>query len=171
MTIRRNINIIGILFFALNITYCKTEFKTAHISFNISESKYNKSFICKYHASKKNFRDSIDFNFNEIWLEKKWSNYLDKNGQEKFEVADSTSQLVINFKDDYLFTKNIYWGKFIIKDDKGNVMGSNKGVLSLDSDTLINSPLFFKLFFVKVVNKYQTNIDTDRIGELLLTRQ
>ena len=156
---------------ALNFTCCKLAFKTSYISLNINESKYKKAFICEYTVSKENFSDSVDFNYNEIWLEKRWSNYLDKSGQEKFEVIDSTAQLVINFKDEHLFTKKIYWDKFIIKDNKGNVMGSDKGVLFLNSDTLKYSPVAFKLFIVKVKDKYQPNLDTIRIGELLLKRQ
>lgn len=166
------LNITGLLIIILNLTCCKyVEFKPSHISLNINESKNKKAFICEYVVSKKTYNDSIDFNYNEIWLEKKWSNYLDKNGQEKFKVVDSTAQLVINFKDDHLFTKKKYWDKFIIKDDDGNVMGSDKGILSLDADILKNEPKVFKLFVIKVKDKYQPNLDTIRIGELLLKRQ
>lgn len=163
---------LGVLILIVNFTSCKNaEFKPSHISLNISESKIRKVFLCEYKVNGSKINDTININYKEIWLEKKWSNYLNQENQEKFEVVDSTAQLIINFKNDHLFKKNIYWDMLIIEDGKGNVLGSDKGLLFLNADTLIYKPEILELFIVKVNHKYQPNYDTMRIGELLLKRQ
>jgi hypothetical protein len=146
------------------------EFKPSYLSDNIKESKSREVFISEYKVDKKNLPDKLEFNYNEIWLEKKWSNYLDKSKQEKFKVNDSAFQIVINFTNES-FIKNVYWNKLIIKDELGNVMGSDKDLLFLNIDSLNYNPISLKLFMVGVKEKFQPKLNTIKIGEFLLNRQ
>jgi len=170
-------NVIGILIIMLILICCKEmEFKPSYFSLDINESKLKHTFICEYKIKKIDFNDfsylkTNNFNYNEIWLEKKWSSYLDKNGEEKFNVFESSYQLIINFKDDHIFTKDIYWGKFVIRDEKGNTMESDKGILSLDIDSLTYKSSVIKLLMIKVENKFAPNFDTLKLGHFLLKKQ
>jgi len=156
----------------LIFTFCKNvDFKPAHVSLNIDESKNRNIFLCEYLIDSKSLPDTINFNYNEIWLEKQWYSYLDEKGQEKTSVVDSRVQLVINFKNLHLFEDNVYWDQFTLKDDKRNTMGSERGVLSLSSDELKKEPTNFKIFIIKVNDKYKPNLDSIKIGELIMKRK
>jgi hypothetical protein len=166
--VTKYLNVLAALFLIFDLTCCKNVgFKPSYLSDNIKESKLKDVFICEYNVDKKNLPNSLAFNYNEIWLEKKWANYLDKNKQEKFKVNDSAFQLVINFKNES-FIKNVYWNQLMIKDEKGNVMGSDKDLLFINIDTLNYKPNTLKLFMVIVKEKFQPNLDTIRIGEFVL---
>jgi len=169
--LNRYLNKLMLLLLAISLTCCKNlDFKPTYLSCNIKESKARDVFICEYKADKKDLPNIFDFNYNEIWLEKKWSNYLDKNGLEKFKINDSAFQLLINFKNES-FIKNVYWEKVIIKDENGNVMGSDKDLLFFEADTLNYKPMILKFFMFRVKEKFQPNLDTIKIGEFLLKRQ
>ena len=166
------LEVIGILFIMFSIIRCNNlDYTESFYSHNIKDSKEKNTFICKYKINNVNFRESKEFNFNEIWLEKKWRSYLDKWGNEKIEIFDSTAQLMINFTKDHNFTKDIYWEKFVLQDEKGNKMGSLGNILFLDIDSLPHNNTFLKLYAIKVANKYEPNSDTLKIGYFLLQKR
>lgn len=165
-------NKIGFILLIITVVCCKNiDFKPSYLSYNINESKSRGVFICEYKIDTVDLANKIGFNYNEIWVEKRWSSYLDESRNEKFKIYDNTSQLVINFKNDRLFSEDIYWGKFTVRDDKDETLGSDKGLLFLDSDTLKKQPDVLKLFIYKVKDKYKPNLDTVRMGELVLSKK
>src|SRR5450432_1343772 len=85
------------------------DFKQSFASGNIKDSKFGNVFLSEYKISSITLTDSLDFNYNEIWIEKRWINSLDNNGREKMTISDSAIQLIVNFKDEHIFEKDKYW--------------------------------------------------------------
>ena len=167
---KRWLILITIIILILNITSCNIDYKPSFVSHNINESKSKGIFICEYKIIKNDLANKIGFNYNKIWIEKRWSSYLDKDGNEKFNVQEDTFQLIINFKDNHLFSNNTYFYKYIIQDDKANVLAGTNSLLILDSDTLKFKPEVIKLLIVKLKYPFHVKLETTTIGELLLKK-
>src|SRR5258707_121567 len=126
----------SIIFFSVLMNFissCRNaEFKGSYTSLSMEESINRKVFVCRYDIKVTITPDSLNFNVKDVWLEKNWSNYLDKDGHERISVSDSAFHLVMNFYDLHVFENNNYWSNMVISDSNDNSIGSVSGVLFLD---------------------------------------
>ena len=155
------------LFLVIFIGCENVEFKSSHLSLTLNESKLRKVFVALYKSDKQSL---IGVDFNEAWIEKRWTNEL-QGGSDITKIVGSLQQLVINFKTKNLFSDKIYWDKILIKDEQGNILGSDKGVLFLELDSLKSTPMRLKLLVIKSSGKSQPNLDNTVIDSFILKKQ
>lgn len=150
----------------------KLDFNTGtQVSKSVNASKEKKVFLSEYTIESIKMRNkNFAFPISTIWLEKKWSLFLDSSGREILDIHAGSPRLVFTLNKTDSLDENNYLKKWILSDTYNSTSGVSGGMinLGLKKDDIPDSMLI-SIYKLKDAYDYKNNLDT--IADFMIKRK
>ena len=114
--------------------------------------------------------ESFEFPISTIWLEKKWSMFLDSLGKEVLNIHTSSPTIVFTLNKNDSLDENNYLKKWILSDADNSTSGVTGGIinLGLKKDGIPDS---MRLSIYKLTDAYDYKNNLDTIADFIIKRK
>jgi hypothetical protein len=150
----------------------RLDFNTGtQVSKSINASKEKRVFLSEYTIENIKIRNNnFTFPISTIWLEKKWSMFLDSLGNEVLDIQTSPPTLVFTLNKNDSLDENNYLKKWVLSDADNSTSGVTGGIinLGLKKDGIPDS---MRISITKLADAYDYKNNLDTIAEFIIRRK